>query len=214
MRLKGILFDFDGVVIKSMEQHLEAWQYAYKKYKIHIKAEDFYHLEGRGVKEVVKDLSEKYGIDPKLGSQIMQTKIDYYEKILTVEFYDGFFPLLDFLRKQNIKMAIVTGSMRFRVQSFIDKYLNGYIDALVSADDVTNTKPFPEPFLKGAEFLGLEPKECLIIENAPMGIKAGKAAQMKVIAIQTTLGKEYLHEADFIVTSFDEIKSLLQNLFA
>ena len=108
---------------------------------------------------IVKDLSEKYGIDPDLGPQLTETKVDYYDRNHTVEFYVGFFTLLDFLQTQKMKMAIVTGSMRVRVQNFIDEHLNGYIDALVSADDVKNTKPFPEPFLKGAEKLGLKPEQ-------------------------------------------------------
>jgi beta-phosphoglucomutase len=106
-------------------------------------------------------------------------------------------------------MAVVTGGMRDRVNEIINNHFRDYFSATVTSDDVKDTKPFPEPYLKGASSLGLAPKDCIVVENAPMGIKAGKQAGMFVIAITTTLKKEYLEEADLIVESFDEVNNYL-----
>ena len=195
-----------------MEQHLEAWQFAFKKYGIHVKKEEFYQLEGRGVKAVVQELTRIYNIDTKLAPLIMEDKINYYDKIYKAEFYDGLFDLLAYLQDNKIKMAIVTGGSRNRVKRLLQDYLNGLFSAIVTSDDVQNTKPFAEPYLKGAQLLGLNVQECLVIENAPLGIQSAKNAGMRVIAIQTTLGEEHLRQADYIVSSMKEVQAKIQSL--
>jgi len=195
-----------------MEQHLEAWQFAFKKYGIHVKKEEFYQLEGRGVKAVVQELTRIYNIDTKLAPLIMEDKINYYDKIYKAEFYDGLFDLLAYLQDNKIKMAIVTGGSRNRVKRLLQDYLNGLFSAIVTSDDVQNTKPFAEPYLKGAQLLGLNVQECLVIENAPLGIQSAKNAGMRVIAIQTTLGEEHLKQADYIVSSMKEVQAKIQSL--
>ena len=151
LNLKGVLFDMDGVLIKSMEQHLAAWQHAYKNHGINIKKIDFYLLEGRGVKAVVDELTKMYDLDMRLAPSIMKTKIDYYNKHYIAEFYKGLFELLSFLRDKNIKMAVVTGASKDRVYRLINEHFNGYFSAYVTSDDVQNTKPFAEPYQKGAQ---------------------------------------------------------------
>jgi beta-phosphoglucomutase len=193
------MFDLDGVIIKSMEQHLQAWRYAFNSHGIKVKKHDFYMLEGRGVKAVVHDLTERYGLDLKLAPSIMQAKIDYYNRNYKAEFYDGLFELLSYLDENGIRMAIVTGGSKDRVQRLVQDHLNGFFTVTVTSDDVENTKPYAEPYQKAAKLLDLEPDECLVIENAPLGIQSGKNAGMKVLAVQTTLNRKYLKQADYIV---------------
>ena len=213
MNIKGVLFDFDGVIIKSMELHLIAWQHAFARYNVNISKLELYNLEGRGVKAVAKILAEKYNINPLHIPEIIEIKIRHYDMIFKPEFYDGIFQLLDLIKNYNIKMAIVSGSIKNRITSFIDQYFNDYFSAIVSSDDVINTKPSPEPYFKGAELLGLKPDECIIVENAPEGIRSGKSANMMVFAVQTTLEEKHLTEADYIVRDFPELhKLLIKNL--
>jgi beta-phosphoglucomutase len=213
VNIRAVLFDLDGVLLKSMEQHLEAWQHAFRHFSTFVKQQDFYQLEGRGVNSVVEILTDKYGIDSKFREQIMDEKVAYYNKKLHPEFYDGLYNLLDLLKQKKIELAVVTGGYRDRVDKIINEYFDGYFSAVVSSDDVKNTKPFPEPYLKGATLLGMKPAECLVVENAPMGVQSAKTAGMKVVAITTTLTKVYLKEADFIADSFGEIEDyLVQNI--
>lgn len=79
-------------------------------------------------------------------------------------------------------------------------------EVLVTSDDVTNGKPHPEPYLKGAERLGFDPAECLVIEDAPAGIEAARAAGMKVIGITSTYATERLSEATAVVARLGEIQ--------
>jgi len=77
--------------------------------------------------------------------------------------------------------------------------------ALVSADEVTNGKPHSEPYIKGAQMVDFEPSTCLVIEDAPAGIRSAHAAGMKAIAMTSTYGAEDLREADVVVSSLSEI---------
>ena len=130
----------------------------------------------------------------------------------SLELGNSFFDLLDFLKLQKLEMAVVTGGDRNRIIPFAEEYLNGYFKDYVCSDDVQETKPSPEPYLKGLELLGLDASECLVIENAPLGIKAAKSAGIKTIAIETTLGKKYLQESDLIVQTFLEIQLAIEEM--
>ena len=77
---------------------------------------------------------------------------------------------------------------------------------LVTSDDVTQGKPHPEPYLKGAQLLGFSPAECLVIEDAPAGIESARAGGMKVIGIMSTYGAEALRLADVVVGRLGEIQ--------
>ena len=111
-------------------------------------------------------------------------------------------------------MAVVTGGNRKRVENAIEEHLDGYFDALVTIDDVSNGKPHPEPFLKGAEKLNLKAEECIVVENAPLGIKAAKAAGTTVIAVKTTLSDKFLAQADYILNDFPAVEKKINQLLA
>ncbi len=215
MDVKGILFDLDGVLIKSMEQHLEAWQHAFKDWGADIRPEHFFQLEGRGVNAVVEELTKCFGIDPALNPVLVEKKKEYYLKIFKPVFYDGLYDLLDYLKENTIPAAIVTGGDRDRVLKLQDKYFKGYFKGLISSDDVENTKPYPEPYLKGAKLLNLNPEECVVIENAPLGVEAGKRAGMYVIGVTTTVSLDILHDADIVVKDMHAVRrtviSLIKN---
>jgi sugar-phosphatase len=79
-------------------------------------------------------------------------------------------------------------------------------EIMVTADDVKNGKPDPEPYLKGAELLRVKPAECVVVEDAPAGIQAARAAGMKVVSLPSTYPQEELYEADTIVSGLSNIK--------
>jgi beta-phosphoglucomutase len=212
-KVKGILFDLDGVVLKSMEQHLQAWQFAFNQIGLHLGKEEFYKLEGRGVRSVVEELAEKYKLNANLKPGIIKTKMAYYDRIYKPEFYTGLFEFLEMLKKKKIKTAIITGGNRTRMDGLLASHLGSFIDATVTADDVTHTKPFPEPYLKGAALLHLNPAACLVVENAPLGIRAAKEAGMTVIAVRTTLEDKYLRQADYIVDDLVKVKKLVEDVY-
>jgi beta-phosphoglucomutase len=209
MTPKGILFDFDGVILNSMKYHFRAWRHVLTRYAVEFDQQFFNLQEGQGIKGVGTSLLQKTGLSSALLPQIITEKVRCFNRIFRVEFYKDFLPLLEYLSKHSLKLGIVTGGMYSRIEAVVDKYLSGYFDAMVTAEDVLNTKPHPEPYLKGAEKLELEPDQCFAIENAPLGISSAKKAGMTVFALQTTLNKRYLKEADYCLASFKELQNLL-----
>ncbi len=212
MSVKGILFDFDGVVVKSMEQHFAAWQKAFAEKGVHITQDEFFILEGQGIYTISSLIGKRHGLSDEDIEYVRDRKLNYYNQFMTIEFYEYFPDMLSRLFKKNIPMGIVTGGVRARVNKIVDQYFNGKFSAIVTVDDVKRGKPFPDPFLKGAKKLHLAPKECVVVENAPMGIRAAVDAGMTVIAITTTLPEDKLREAHHIVHDFKEVERILEQL--
>jgi beta-phosphoglucomutase len=89
-----------------------------------------------------------------------------------------------------------------------------WFDCIITAEDVECGKPDPEPYLRAIQKLHVAPSECLIIENAPLGIRAGKSAGAAVVAITTTLAPYHLREADAIVHDFEELRRRLPSIMS
>lgn len=209
---KGILFDFDGVVVKSMEQHFAAWQKAFAEFNVHIRPEEFFILEGQGVHIISTQIGKKHGLDKKAIERVMERKMNYYNQFMHLEFYDHFHDLLDYVIQKNIPRGIVTGGNRERVSGIVNEHFDGKFSCLVSVDDVERGKPWPDPFLKGAEMLGVAPADCIVIENAPLGIEGALKAGMTVIAVTTTLDKKHLRQAHYIANDFTAVKEIIKHL--
>jgi len=214
MSLKGILFDFDGVAVDSMHQHYDAWSNAFKEKGISFGKEEFFQLEGQGLNKIARMIGEQHGLVEQDLLDVVEAKVRYYYKSIEIRFYDYFMEMLNHFREREIPMAVVTGGNKTRVQATVEEYFKDFFKALVTIDDVSNGKPHPEPFLKGAEKLALKPGECIVVENAPLGIKAAKAAATTVIAVKTTLTEKYLAEADYIADDFHQVEKTINQLLA
>ncbi len=212
MALKGILFDFDGVVVKSMEQHFDAWQKAFAEKSVHITADEFFIMEGQGIDTISQKIGADHGLSTEDVRWIKQRKVNYYNQFMTIEYYDYFMILLNNLVSKGVPMGIVTGGTRERVSGIVNLHFKDIFSCVVTENDVKRGKPFPDPFLEGARQLGLQAKECIVIENAPLGIKGAKAAGMTVIGITTTLAEHYLSQADYIVGDFVALEKQLVHL--
>lgn len=212
MRKKGILFDFDGVTVKSMEQHFKAWQEAFAEKGVEISRDDFFILEGMGIKKVAHILGEHHGLDKEAIMEVMDRKVNYYNQFMTIEFYEYFKEMLKSFKEKELPMGVVTGGSRSRVQKIIEEYFNNDFNCLVTVDDVKRGKPFPDPFLKGAEMLGIPAQDCIVVENAPKGIEGAVKAGMTVIGITTTLTAKDLHQANYIAADFKEVERIVFSL--
>ena len=208
-QIKGILFDFDGVLGKTMEDHFRGWKKVMSDFGITITEDDYYPLEGMKLTDVAKTLCKLYNSNIKDYESIVKTKIRYYLDDNNFEFYDGVLEYLDYLTEQKIRKVIVTGSVIEQLRMTVGNDFLSKFDAVISSDIVKHGKPHPEPYLLGLEALRLKPEECVVIENAPLGIKSAKAAGIFCIAIASTVDKEELKEteADNVVDTFKDLKS-------
>ncbi len=212
MSAKAVLFDFDGVVVKSMEQHFNAWRQAFREKGVEIKEKEFFVLEGQGIHTIAHHLGKIHGLSEQDVDEVMERKVNYYNQFMTLEFYDYFHELVEHLYQNKVPMGIVTGGNRSRVEKIVREHFDHYFRVLVTVDDVERGKPHPDPFLKAAHMLGQKAQDCVVIENAPMGIKGAKSAEMTVVAITTTLAPQFLKQADFIASDFRQVEKILMNL--
>jgi HAD superfamily hydrolase (TIGR01509 family) len=118
----------------------------------------------------------------------------------------GLIGLLEIFYKKQIPMAIATSGVQPNIDFMFEHVpIKKYFQTVVNSSHIKNGKPHPEIYLKTAEILQTPPENCLVFEDAVVGIDAAKAAGMKVIAISTTQTKEELQGADMIIDNYEEI---------
>jgi len=208
LKYKAVLFDFDGVIAETLPYHVRAWQKAFADYKIKILPDDIYFREGQIANSIAADMAIEKGLklDDHEIDIIVKNKRQIFNNITKAQVYPGTKRIVNQLRTMTVKIGIVTGSILSNVSVITgEKFLDNF-GTIVTGDSVINNKPHPEPFLTGAKKLGVNPQECVVIENAPLGIKAAKAAGMYCIAVKTTIKDDkYLNQADLIVDDMSKI---------
>ena len=209
---KAVIFDFDGVIADTMNDNFKAWEYAFSKHNILIEKRDYFLLEGRGPKSIANHFIHKNNIDNDLSSQIILEKEQYYIENNQFRVYPEIFSIFDFLKNNNILIGIVTGASRERIFGTLDKNILDKTTVLITSNDVVHTKPSPEPYLNAMNKLKLSSDECLVIENAILGIKSAKAAGCICYSITTTLEKEFLTESDICFSNHKLLLKYLINL--
>lgn len=209
-KFKGILFDFDGVIGRTMEDNYTAWKNALSLFGIDITKEEYFLLEGINTLELAKRFLVKNEKDISQAAAIVTAKEDYYLKNNNFSLYDGVEETIHSLKKNDYLLAIVSAANFSRLSNTLYPALLKEFNTVITGDKIARGKPFPDPYLMAAKELGIEPSECLVVENAPVGIEAAKNAGMYCIAVTSTLDKKYLSKADKIIGNFsmllDEIE--------
>ena len=208
--MKGVLFDLDGVLIDSETLYTEFWSNAEKKYPTGV--EDFaYVIKGNNLAKILST----YFPDKEVQADLLRM-IDEFERNMQYPIFPGAMELVNSLNQQNIPCAIVTSSDISKMDKLAMQhpdFLN-HFNAMVTGNMVSKSKPDPECFLRGAEMIGVDIKDCVVCEDSPSGILAGLNSGAKVIAIATTLRRKDINKdahkiVDSIaVISVDDILSL------
>jgi mannitol-1-/sugar-/sorbitol-6-phosphatase len=194
--VKGILFDMDGVLISSIGSVRRCWRLWAKHYEIP-NADTYEVPHGMRAIEIVRLL--RPDIDAQEGLRYIEDL--ELKDVSDLVVLPGVKALLASLPAD--RWAIVTSATR---RLLVGRLAAAGLPApsrIISADDVERGKPDPEPYRKGAELLGFEPKECLVVEDAPSGVGAGKAAGSRVLAVLGTHSAEDLRAADWVVASLE-----------
>ncbi len=199
--LKGVLFDMDGVLVDTEELIACASVEMFRERGLEVKEEDFLPFVGTGEVRYLGGVAEKYGFPLDL-QEAKRRVYEIYDRLAhgNLQLLPGVKDFIERCREQGLKMAVATSADR--VKMLINLREGGLsaegFDALVTAEDVTHKKPAPDIYLKAAERLGLPPANCLVVEDAPAGITAGKRAGARVLALTTSFGEEELRDADWI----------------
>lgn len=206
-KVKAVLFDLDGVLVDTLHYHYLGWQKMFSDMGAKISEHTVLLHEGRNSREILPILMEEahINIPSQEHDHFIEGKRSHYRKIVDVRFYDGAIDVVKSLKKRGLKMAIVTACSQKTMEKSLAVHYRTLFDLIQTGDDVSRAKPNPDPYDMAREKLGFAKEECVVVENAPLGIESAKAAGMTCIAVETTLGAEYLSEADYIVSDIREI---------
>lgn len=189
-RLKGIFFDMDGVLFNSMPYHAQSWIQTFKEFNLTLPEVEPYMNEGSTAYYTVKQMFKKYlnrEATPEICEQIKNRKHEVMSQMPQSEILQPMPDLLKRITAQNIECWVVTGSAQEAlIGRLVDEYGNTlHREKMITANDVKNGKPNPEPYLKAMLKSGFEKNNAIVIENAPLGIESAKAAGLFTIAINT-----------------------------
>lgn len=204
--LKGAIFDMDGVIVDTVPLHFKAWKKMFGEY-----GKKFTFLDYRmkvdgiprssGARAVLTGLS-KEGLEKASGK-----KQRYFLEFLKkegVNVYKDTVDLVKRLRGNNVKTAVISSSKNCRYVLRKAK-LTGLFNAIITGNDVKKGKPHPDIFLLAAARLRLKPKECIVFEDAVLGIKAAGRAKMRTVGIDRYNNPEKLKQADLVVSNLRKI---------
>jgi sugar-phosphatase len=195
---KGILFDMDGVLISSIDSVRRCWRRWAKMYGVP-NAEEYEVPHGVRAIDVVKML--RPDIDPQKGLRAIEDM--EVDDVAGLTVLPGVKALLQGLSPE--RWAIVTSSTGRLLLARLKAAGLPVPERIISADNVERGKPDPEPYRRGAELLGFRPEDCVVFEDAPSGVGAGKAAGCRVLGVLGTHSAEDLRDADWIVGSLEGV---------
>lgn len=191
MTSRGLLIDLDGVLVDSRAAVDRAWNWWATRHGLD--PAPFVDAHGRTAREVILDLAP--GLDPDLEAALVEGReLSDTQGILAL-------PGARELLASSEPLAIVTSCPRPLALARLQEAKLTAPAVLVTAESVTRGKPDPEPYLLGARWLGLAPAQCVVFEDAPAGVSAGKAAGMRVVGLTTNVGAAELTQADVVVAN-------------
>lgn len=209
--MEAVLFDFDGVLLESSQQLYQGYAYVLKQFGIDYSEEEFNSNYGLKTKEHLgKVLSERGQnlTDAELDALVKKRDI-FYRKLCDQELTacPGVNKLLDEIKKHGVKIGLGSSTHRDNLDFFLEKLgIKKYFEVIVAGNEVKRGKPDPFIYLKCCEALGVDPRECVGIEDTDKEVAALKAAGAKAIAVTLTNRKEYdFSNADLVVKTLEEV---------
>jgi len=188
MAFKGVIFDLDGVICSTDEYHYLAWKAIADSIGVEFDRTINNRLRGVSRMASLDIILEKSDVEFSTAEKevLAEDKNELYRKYLTQmsskDLSDDVKKTLDALRADGLRLAI--GSSSKNTPFILERIgLTGFFDAVSDGNNITHSKPDPEVFLKAAQFLGLEPKDCLVVEDAVSGAEAGHAGGFRVACV-------------------------------
>ena len=210
---RAIIFDMDGVIIDSMPYHFLAWYEALRPYGVRVSCFDVYSKEGEKWEKTLKDLlgRAKIKYSARMLKEIFLKRQIIFKKNFKRFIFQGVEDFLICLKRQGYILGLVTGSPIEGVEKILPAKIRLLFNSIVAGNQVKRGKPHPEPYLKCAQSIGLKPRQCLVVENAPFGIESAKKAGMFCVALTTSLPREYLSKADIVADKLSDIFGFIEN---
>lgn len=212
MALKAVIFDLDGVIVFTDKFHYQAWKKMADGMNVYFDETINNRLRGVSRMASLDIILERYEGEPlsqeKKEELATQKNEDYRELLKTMtpaDVTDEVRETLAEIRRRGYKISLGSSSKNAKFILERVELLDAF-DAISDGNNITRSKPDPEVFLKGAEFLGEEPGDCLVVEDAEAGIDAGIAGGMKTAAIGDAVN---CGKADYTLTTFSDLLKIL-----
>lgn len=208
MEVKAVIFDLDGTLIDNNAYHLQSWIKYLKNKNREISEEEYKaNVNGRTNKDVIEYIYQRKMEDAEAMVYAHEKEAIYrelYQPHITP--VAGLLPLLQKLKELHIPMAIATSGIQVNIDFMFDNIpMREYFDVIVNSAHISKGKPDPEIYIKTAELLNVAPGNCLVFEDAVVGINSAKAAGMKVVGVLTTHSAAELAGADVLIRDYTEL---------
>lgn len=206
MEIVATIFDLDGTIIRSEKEWGMAYLSVLQKLGQNISSDP--HIPGVSVKSNWQNFITKFNIktDRTVEELEIMTFAEYEKLISQITLNDGVIEFMDLLKENGISLSLATSSNWELTDKILKQFgLINYFESITTGEEVLDSKPAPDIFLLASEKLGVDPMDCLVIEDSVSGITAAKDAGMKVVAISNEDNEENLEEANLVVESFSAI---------
>lgn len=213
MRYQAVIFDLDGVIVSTDKFHFLAWSKITEQENIYFDEVINHQLRGISRKDsleiILRNAKKDYSEEEK--EILMTLKNDHYRKLLTkltpIDISPNIVDVINYLQENKVKIAVASSSKNAK---FILKQLGLYnnFDVIIDGSDIKKSKPNPEIFILASKQLNINPRDCLVVEDAVAGIQAAKAAGMSTFAVGEATK---LQLADYNTNNLLDIIKLMEN---
>lgn len=209
--IEAVLFDMDGVLVDSIPVHREAWNSALSQKNLPpLDPRRYSSMLGRTSQDILTGHLDSHGVTMPLSSQleIIAIKERYLHELLrkSIQATPGVIGWLDFFKRKQIRCSVASSGEMGNIVVVLELLdLSDYFASIISGARLPASKPDPTIFLLAAASLGVKPENCMVIEDAPDGIRAAKAANMVCCALATTLPCAELEQADFVLDNLSQV---------
>ena len=204
--IRGVIFDMDGVLVDSEEFIAKAAVMMFAERGLKVQAEDFRPFIGMGENRYIGGVAEKYGHAGDI-IELKKRTYDIYLEIIRgrLKPLSGVPGFVEQCRGRGMKLAVASSADMRKVKGNLEETGLGFdkFDAVISGEDVEHKKPAPDIFLLAAARIGVEARDCIVVEDAPSGVQAAKAAGAKCLAITSSFSRQQLAGADWFASSLD-----------
>lgn len=213
---EAFIFDMDGVIIDSEPIHIRLDKIMFNELGINIEEHELEKYIGVTNEHMWSDLIKKHNIDKSLEwllNRALELKLNNLANE-DIEPIEGIRELLKQLKSLNFKTAVASSSPLSYINAVLEKFqIKSYFDIIVSGEQVSNSKPAPDIFIKAANLLGVSESDCIVLEDSTNGVRAAKAANMLCIGFNNVNSKNQdIGLADYKVDSIFEVVDLLEQI--
>ena len=203
---RGVLWDMDGVLVDTVEYHFQAWAEVLDRYGKHLSREEFAPAIGKNNDETLRKLLSSWESIERHEDLFMEKELAFRKSIRgRARLLPGVAKWLSRLQDMGIRQAIASSAPMGNIDVILEELqITDYFLAINSGDGLPS-KPHPAVFLEAARSIEVEPRNCVVIEDSRVGVKAAKRAEMRCIAVTTSYPAEDLDEADIVVGSLDTL---------